>query len=506
MNLTQILQSKFKAYSAKQAVIFEEKVVTFDEFDKAVNHVSELLKRRGIEKGDRVAIQLSKCLETIYFHLACTASGAITLPLNDGYTPAEVEYFVKDSGSSLFVTDSQNYQKSKEILHKIPGLKILTIDEKFPGITFYPEEMENIKSFSEPEYPTKDDDTAMICYTSGTTGKPKGTMITHRNLVENMEDLHEVWRLSDQDILLHTLPLFHAHGLMISIQGALNAGATTIMHKKFDPEQVWNTIEKKQCTVFMGVPTMYQRILNAWKELPRKPDIGSMRVFISGSAPLSEDLFNQFSDTVGYTILERYGMTETLIITSNPYEVELRKAKSVGYPLPRTAVRIIGQDGKDVTPGEVGEVCIKGGNVFNGYWQNPSKTEESFMGEWFKSGDLGYQDRHDNLRLYLVGRSKELIISGGYNVYPKEVESRLEKHRAVKEAAVIGLPDPDFGERVTAAVVLEDGAEVGEDELQAFCKIELVSYKSPKKIYFLDELPRNTLGKVLKDEIKKMFS
>lgn len=509
MNISQTLQSKFKAYPNKKAVIFEEKVVTFKELDRTVNQVSELLRRSGVKKGDRVAIKLSKCLEAVYFHLACTASGAITITLNDGYKPAEEEYFVKDSGSSLFVTDSQNYLKSKEILHKIPGLKIITIDEKFPGIQYYPEEMEGIVSYPVPDYPTKEEDTAMICYTSGTTGKPKGAMITHGNLIENMEDLQEVWRLSDQDILLHTLPLFHAHGLMVSMQGGLYAGATIIMHKKFDPVQVWHSIEKKQCTIFMGVPTMYQRILNAWKELPKKPDISSMRAFISGSAPLSEDLFNQFRDIIGYTILERYGMTEALIITSNPYEVESRKAKSVGYPLPRTAIRIIGQDGKDLTPGEVGEVCIKGGNVFDGYWQNPVKTEESFLDEWFKSGDLGYQDPNDNLRLYLVGRSKELIISGGYNVYPKEVENRLEKHTAVKETAVIGLPDPDFGEKVIAAVVLEDDTEDTEeceDELQAFCRIELANYKSPKKIFFFDQLPKNILGKVLKDEIKKMFS
>ena len=505
MNLAQTLQSKYKSHPTKPAVIFEEKIVTFKEFDKAVNQVHELLKRIGIKKGDRVAVQLPKCLEIVYFHLGCTAIGAITLLLNDGYKTAEVEYFVKDSGSILFVTDSQNYQKSKEILQKIHGLKVLTIDKKHPGILFYPEEMKKILLCPDPVYPTSQDDIAMICYTSGTTGKPKGAMITHRNLVENMEDLHKVWRLSDQDILLHTLPLFHAHGLMISLQGALHAGATTIMHKEFEPEQVWNTIEKKRCTLFMGVPTMYQRMLNAWKELPQKTDISSMRVFISGSAPLSEDLFNQFRDTVGYTILERYGMTETLIITSNAYEVGLRKAKSVGYPLPRTAIRLIGQDCNDVAPGEVGEVCIRGGNVFVGYWQNPAKTEESFLGKWFKSGDLGYQDPHHNMRLYIVGRSKEMIISGGYNVYPKEVESRLEKHGAVKETAVIGLPDPDFGERVVAAVVLEDDAEVSEDELQAFCKIELVNYKCPKKIFFLDKLPKNILGKVLKDEIKKKF-
>jgi len=505
MNLAEILQSKFKMLPHKEAIIFEENIISYEELNNAVIKVSELLKQVGTKMGDRVAIQLPKCLEAVYFNLACFASGVIALPLNDGYRPAEVGYFIKDSGSSLFVTDSQNYLKSRDILHKITGLKMITIDEKFSRIDFYPEEINKIKYSHDCSYPAQDDDAAMICYTSGTTGKPKGAIITHRNLVENVEDLIEVWRVSDQDILLHTLPLFHAHGLIVSLFVAMYSGATTIMHKKFDPDYAWETIEKRHCTLFMGVPTLYQRMVNEWGKMPEKPDISSMRVFISGSAPLSENLFNQFRDTIGHTIIERYGMTETIIITSNPYEAKSRKAMSVGYPLQRVKIRIIGQDGKNVVPGEIGEVCIKGGNVFKGYWQYPKKTEESFVEKWFKSGDLGYQDPNDGMRLYLVGRSKEMIISGGYNIYPKEVENILERHKAVKESAVIGLPDLDFGERVSAAVVLQENTEVSEEELKEFCKIELVSYKCPKEIFFLDELPRNTMGKVLKDEVKRLL-
>ncbi len=505
MNYAEILQSKFRDYSAKQAIIFEEEILTYDELNTAVNRVSEFLKRKGIKKGDRVAIQLSKCLEIIYFHLACLASGAIALHLNDTYTSAEAEYFIRDSGSSLFVTDSENYLKSEEMLHGVPELKIVTLNEKFPGALFYPEEMGEIKSCPEPSYPGRNGDTAMILYTSGTTGKSKGAMISHRSLIENMADLHEIWELSDHDISLHTLPLVHGHGLVLAIMGALYAGMTTMMHRKFDPKQVWDTIEKKHCTLFMGVPTMYQRMLNVWEQLPQKPDISSMRLFTCGSAPLSGDLFDRFSNTIGHTILERYGLTETLVIASNPYKGGVRKAKSVGYPLSHVSVRIVGQDGIDVIPGEVGEFWVKSSGVFNGYWRDPEGTEESFCGEWFKTGDLGYQDPRDNLRLYLVGRSKEMIISGGYNVYPKEVENRLEQHKAVKEAAIVALSDPDFGEKVTAAVVFEDHTHAGEAELLDFCKSGLAGYKCPKKIYFVNELPRNAMGKILKDEIKKML-
>ncbi|MBL7177522.1 MAG: AMP-binding protein [Desulfobacteraceae bacterium] len=506
MNLAEMLQIKFRSLSSKKAISFEEASLTYEELSNAVDHVSVLLRQLGIVKGDRVAIQLSKCLETVYFHLACFALGAMALPLNDGYTPTEVEYFVEDSSSSLLVTDSQNYMKSKDVLPNIPELRVMTIDEKFPGILFYGEEMERVTLIPNADYPARENDAAMICYTSGTTGKPKGAVISHRNLIKNIEDLIDVWKISDRDLLLHTLPLFHAHGLIVSLFVALFSGATTIMHRKFDAEEVWRTIERDLCTIFMGVPTLYQRMLLAWEKIPQKPDIRSMRVFICGSAPLSEELFDQFNRSVGHRILERYGMTETIIITSNPYESDLRKAKSVGYTLPTVEIRIVSDNGQDVTTGNVGEVLIRGGNVFNEYWGNPEKTAESFLGEWFKSGDLGYQDPDDNLRLYLVGRSKELVISGGYNVYPKEVENVLEKHTAVKEVAVVGLPDEDFGERVTAGVVLNEGIETTEDELISYCKTELAGYKCPKRIYFLEELPRNTMGKLLKDELKKKFS
>lgn len=497
MNVSEVLQSKFRVYSGKEAIIFEEKVITYDELYKAVNLVSELLKNNGVKKGDRIAIQLSKCVEIAYFHLAIMAVGAIALHVNDAYKAAEVEYILKDSESSLFIADAENYLKSKDLLENLPGLRIMTIDKEFPVTLFYPREIENSGPCLEPGYDAKGLDTAMIIYTSGTTGRAKGAMINHKGLVELSENMQEAWKLSSRDIFLHSLPLSHGHGL-IALQIGLYVGATIILDKKFDAEEVWNTIEKEHCTVFMGVPTMYRRMLDAWKKLTTKPDICSMRLFVCGSAPLSGDLFDQFRDNVGYTILERYGTTEALLIATNPYEDHLRKANSVGYPFRGVAIRVVDDSGNDVTPGNIGEIYVKGGNWFNGYWKDEEKTKASFAGEWFKTGDRGYQDPEDGLRLYLVGRATEMIISGGYNVYPKEVENVLEKHPAVREAAVISLFDRDFGECVTAVVVTKEGLEIDEQELQAFCKNELASYKCPKKVIFVSELPRNTMGKIMK--------
>ncbi|MGD9125414.1 MAG: AMP-binding protein [Desulfarculaceae bacterium] len=506
MNLARKLLDKPKEELWKKAITFDKETITYNDLTGNVNRVAQLLVNMGMVKGDRVAVQLSKSLETIYFHLGCCHLGCISIPLNDGYKAPEVEYLLSNSGSKLFVTDAANYLKSQDVLGRMAGLKVLTIDQKFPGAAYYPQSLESIATELSMDYPTGPDDPAMICYTSGTTGLPKGAVLTQRNLVENVEDLSRVWQMSHRDILLHTLPLFHAHGLLVSLYVALQAGAETIMHAKFVPEEVWRTIKDSACTVFMGVPTLYHRLLNSWHKMEYKPDISSMRLFTSGSAPLSEKLFQNFKSAIGHTILERYGMTETIIVTSNPIEEDARIGGSVGYPLPRVSIKVVDAKDREVAPGEVGEVCIKGGNVFQGYWQNPDKTKESFSGDWFRSGDLGFQDPHDDMRLYLVGRLKEMIISGGYNVYPKEVENLLESHQAVSEAAVFSLADEDFGERVVAAVVLKPQTKLEAQDLQDFCKQSLASYKCPKQVFYLESLPKNAMGKVLKGELKDKFS
>lgn len=344
----------------------------------------------------------------------------------------------------------------------------------------------------------------MLCYTSGTTGKPKGALITHRNLVFNALALQKVWRWTKDDLLLHVLPLFHVHGLCVALHGGLNAGSTLVVHEKFDPLKSLQTIATMRCTMFMAVPTIYYRLLQTFAR--QKTDLSSMRVFISGSAPLSKELFTDFYNATGFRILERYGMTETQMIASNPYEPDKRIPGSVGYPLPGVRIRLAGQSGADCHPGEIGEVWVKGENVFKGYWRRPEKTEEAFSDKWFKTGDLGYQDEKDGMRLYLAGREKELIISGGYNVYPLEVEEVLNQHQAVREAAVVGIGHKEYGELVVAAVVLNrTGRDISEEDLISFCKEKLAGYKCPKRIQFIEKMPLNTMGKIQKNLVRSEF-
>ncbi|MCP4107542.1 MAG: AMP-binding protein [Desulfobacteraceae bacterium] len=507
MNLSQILYETAEKYPRKTAVIFEEHYYSFKHIADLIRIYAKLLKDIGVKKGDRVALQLPKSVDMILLHLANLSVGGITLPLNTGYKSDEVEYFLNNSQSSLLVTYEANYLRLKPVIDSVPRLKCMLADgEEHDDIIFLPTEKSKIRNPDEPEFPAHNDDIAMICYTSGTTGRSKGAMITHNNLVCNMKALKHAWQWTDNDILLHVLPLFHIHGLVVALHGSLNAGSTMLVHETFDPLRVWNTIEERKCTMLMGVPTMYHRLLNQWNTFRKKPDISSMRVFISGSAPLSEKDFKGFRDATGHTVLERYGMTETGMNTSNMFEVSGRKAKSAGFPLSGIELRVAEEDGEDVVPGRVGEVWIKGGNVFKGYWQMSEKTEESFTDGWFKTGDLGYQDPDDRMRLYLVGRSKELIITGGYNVYPKEVENVTDQYENVEESAVIGLPDEDFGEKTAAVVVLADKAKpVSAEEIILFCKDNLADYKCPKVVFFRDELPRNAMGKVQKQILKNEY-
>lgn len=507
MNLAQKIHETAINYGLKPAVVFEGRSYSFTDIDREVGRYASVLKKLGIGPGDRVAFQLDKCMEFIFLHLANLSIGGITLPLNSGYQIDEVEYFLSDSGSSLFVTDNDRYLTQRAMLKKI-GVKVALISsEEVVGVVNLLALLEDANPATEQRnFPTGDDDIAVICYTSGTTGRSKGAMITHRNLITNMLDLKNIWQWTENDVLLHILPLFHVHGLFVALHGALNAGSTLIMHDRFDPGRTWHTLVEENCTMMMGVPTIYQRLMNEWDKLPEKPNLSGLRVFISGSAPLSVNLFARFEKATGFKILERYGMTETGMNTSNAYDPSGRKPGSVGFPLPGVRLKIVDGKGKNVVPGEVGEVLLKGDNIFKGYWQMPEKTKESFVDGWLRSGDLGYQDPSDEMRVYLAGRSKELIITGGYNVYPKEIETVLETHKAVKECAVIGLFDEDFGERVTAAVVLkEEFPEADPAEMITFCKGKLAAYKCPKTINFIDELPRNAMGKIQKNQLVEMY-
>jgi malonyl-CoA/methylmalonyl-CoA synthetase len=507
MNLAKVLAERAARHPEKPAVVFEGTPHTYREFFREVERYTAMLHALGVGKGDRIAVQLTKRMEFLFLHFAVLSVSAITLPLNPDYRAEEVEYFLSDSGSSLFVTDEHRFTSAEKAVRRLRGVRTLLVD----GAAREGADSLHDRLACTPEgfprtYPAGGDDVAMLCYTSGTTGRSKGAMITHRNLVSNMLALSAAWEWTADDVLLHALPLFHVHGLNVAAQGSLYAGSTLIMHEKFDAEKAWGTLEEERCTLFMGVPTMYQRLMNEWDKKQRKPDLSAMRVFISGSAPLSDNLFYQFESATGFRILERYGMTETGMIASNLIDPAWRKAKSVGYPLAGVTVRVVGEDGSDVQPGEVGEVWIRGDNVFEGYWGMPAKTQESFVSGWFRSGDLGFQDPKDRMRLYLVGRAKELIITGGYNVYPKEIENILESHEAVKESAAVGLPDDDFGEKVVAVVVLREGHRpIPTESLVEHCRQRLASYKCPRQIVIVPELPRNAMGKIQKNRIPRIF-
>ncbi|MBI4963095.1 MAG: AMP-binding protein [Desulfomonile tiedjei] len=508
MNLAKRLAETAGRYPNKPAIIFEEAITTYGDLDKQISRYAYLLASLDLKPGDRVALQLPKCMEFILLEQAVLSVGGIVIPLNTDYRPEEMMYFLSDSGARLLFTDLEKFLRARDEIAKLRGIKTVLVDsEGTEGAVSLASVLEKDPRSDQRRYPAQGDDTAVICYTSGTTGKPKGAMLTHDNLISNMTALHEVWGWTDRDILLHVLPLFHVHGLFVALHGGLNAGATIIMHEKFDPLRTWEALGLHRCTVLMGVPTMYQRLMAQWDGLETKPDLTSMRLFTSGSAPLLETQFLRFEQATGFRILERYGMTETGMISSNTLDTAGRRAKSVGFPLPGVEVRVVSATGKDVTPGDVGEVWVRGANVFKGYWGMPEKTQESFDRGWFKTGDLGYQDPSDNDRLYLVGRAKELIITGGYNVYPKEVENVLEGYGAIREAAVIGLPDEDFGERVVAVVAVKENVpDVSSENIIQFCKGRLAGYKCPKAVFFLDALPRNAMGKLQKNILTDTYT
>jgi len=507
MNLARLLSESASRHPDKPAVVFEGTSHSYRAFDRQVERYAAMLQAEGVGKGERVAVQLTKRMEFLYLHFAVLSVGAITLPLNPEYREGEVGYFLSDSGSSLYVADAERFRRAAGAIRGLKKVRTLLVgDAVAEGAGSLPDRLARAPSGFRRAYPTGGDDVAMICYTSGTTGRSKGAMITHRNLVSNMRALSEAWEWTKEDVLLHVLPLFHVHGLNVATHGSLCAGSTIVMHEKFEPRRVWEALEKERCTLLMAVPTIYQRLMGEWEKRERKPDLHGMRVFISGSAPLSHNLFHRFERATGFRILERYGMTETGMNTSNRIDPAHRKGGSVGYPLPGVRMRVVGTDGKDVRPGDVGEVWIQGDSVFPGYWGMPDKTRESFVEGWFRSGDLGYRDPSDGGRLYLVGRSKELIISGGYNVYPKEVENVLESHEAVKESAVVGLSDEEFGEKVAAVVVLKEGrGSVAPEVLSAHCRERLAPYKCPREIAVVPELPRNAMGKILKNRIVEDF-
>jgi len=477
--------------------------LTYAELDASVNRTASYLQNLGVESGDRVALQLTKSFEFILLHLATVRLGAITLPLNLAYPPDELKYFLEDSGAKLFFALDSSKEKIETILPELPDLQeCIYLDpsrpEEFQSLIF---DLDTDFATNTQIYPTSaDNDTAVIIYTSDTTGRPKGAEITHGNLISNLGALHKTWGWESDDILLHVLPIFHVHGLFVALHGALHAGASTKMMRAFDPQRTLEMLSRGECTVFMAVPTIHKRLL----DVPNASrfDLSKVRLITSGSDRLPDDLFTGYQKTFGYTLLERYGMTETGMNCSNPLNGE-RRIGSVGHPLPGVDLRIVDSETGEILPdGEIGDVQLRGPNVFKRYWRQPEKTSESFTTDgWFKTGDLGF--RESDGYFTLCGRSKDLIISGGLNVYPPEVERVLIEHPAVNSCAVIGCPDAEWGEKVAAVVVLKGGKSATHEELIRFCREKLAPYKSPKSVIFADLLPRNAMGKIQKAQLRK---
>jgi malonyl-CoA/methylmalonyl-CoA synthetase len=446
----------------------------------------------GVKPGDRVAAQVEKSIEAIQLYLGTVLAGGVFLPLNTGYTPAEIEYFVTDAEPAVFVCDPRAEAALAPVAAKA-GAKTLTLGADGTGSLMDARGAPGFEAVARGA-----DDLAAVLYTSGTTGRSKGAMLSHDNLASNAAALVQCWRFTRDDRLIHALPIFHTHGLFVATNVTLMAGASVIFMAKFDPDAVIAAMGDG-ATVLMGVPTFYTRLLEHPGLAPEA--VSAMRLFVAGSAPLLAETHRQWSARTGHAVLERYGMTETSMITSNPYDGE-RRPGAVGFPLPGIAVRVADPEtGAELPQGEIGGVEVKGPNVFKGYWRMPEKTAEEFRKDgWFITGDLGMIDADGYL--VIVGRSKDMVITGGYNVYPKEIEALIDDLPGVKESAVIGVPHPDFGEGVVAVVAVEPGATVAEAAVMAALDGRLARYKQPKRVIVTTDLPRNTMGKVQKAALR----
>jgi malonyl-CoA/methylmalonyl-CoA synthetase len=471
--------------------------LTYGELFKRSAQAANALVARGVKPGDRVAAQIEKSTDMIVVTLACLRAGAVLLPLNTAYTLAELEYFLADAEPGLTLCRPDRLEAVRALgqelnLRSVESLGVNRDGTFAAKIAAAPMEFETT--------PRASDDLAAILYTSGTTGRSKGAMLTHKNLSSNALTLIDCWRFSSADRLIHALPVFHTHGLFVAVNVALLSGATIIYMPRFDPEAVIAALP--EATAMMGVPTFYTRLLDH-SGLDRD-SCANMRLFVSGSAPLLAETHLAWRERTGFAILERYGMTETNMIASNPYDGE-RRPGSVGFPLPEVSVRIADlESGAPVQAGEIGVIEVKGPNVFAGYWRRPEKTAQEFRADgYFVTGDLARVD--DDGYINIVGRAKDLVISGGFNVYPKEVETEIDAIEGVLESAVFGVPHDDFGEAVTAAVVARPGATLSEAAILAALVNRLAKFKAPKQIVLVESLPRNAMGKVQKGALREAY-
>ena len=470
--------------------------ISFGAFWDNAERMAAMLVGLGVVPGDRVAVQAPKEVPMLELYVGTVLAGAVFLPLNTGYTPDEVAYFLGDAAPRVFVCDPTRFDLLTPVATTAGVAHVLTLGTRSSG-TLLPARDAMSPGFEAVARGPLD--LAAILYTSGTTGRSKGAMLTHRALASNSETLRDYWQFTDQDVLIHALPIFHTHGLFVATNVTLMAGAQAIFMGGFDADAVLRAMPK--ATALMGVPTFYTRLL-------KDPRLGeaaaNMRLFVSGSAPLLAETHDQWRATTGHAILERYGMTETNMNTSNPYDGD-RRAGTVGFPLPGVELKVVDPDTGDALPkGEIGVIEVRGDNVFAGYWQMPEKTAEELRPDgWFITGDLGFVD--DAGYVTIVGRGKDLIITGGFNVYPKEVEGLIDDLPGVLESAVIAVPHADFGEGVVAVVVPKDGAEIGEADVMAGLSGTLAKFKQPKKVIIVGALPRNTMGKVQKNVMRETY-
>jgi malonyl-CoA/methylmalonyl-CoA synthetase len=476
---------------------------TWRDIDRATARIANLLDFLQLPPGARVAVQTDKSVEGLLLYLAVLRAGFVYLPLNNAYQADELRYFIGNAEPSVVVCAPRNFGWVSKIAFLAGVQHVFTLGDDRTGTLL---DRAATQGDEHPVAARQADDLAAILYTSGTTGRSKGAMLSHGNLLSNARVLQSYWGWRSEadggDVLLHTLPIFHVHGLFVASHGALINGSKMLWFNRFEPRSVAERL--RDATVFMGVPTLYTRLL-AEPTFTREACAG-MRLFISGSAPLLPETFHEFASRTGHAILERYGMSETVMLTSNPYGESdgLRQPGTVGRPLPGVQLRIVDERDQPCGTGEIGGIQVKGPNVFKGYWRMPEKTAEDFTTDlWFKTGDVGRVDQHGVVTI--VGRSKDLIITGGYNVYPAEVEDLLNQLPGVAESAVIGVPHPDFGEGVIAAVTARPGAKPDPAALIAAMKARIAAFKVPKQVFVMAELPRNAMGKVQKNRLREQY-
>jgi malonyl-CoA/methylmalonyl-CoA synthetase len=470
---------------------------TWRELDEQTARIANLLDSLHLPEGSRVAVQTEKSVEALLLYLGVLRAGLVYLPLNTAYQAGEIEYFVDNAEPAIVVCAPKSLAWMQPIAEAANVVRTFTLDEAGDGTL---SEAAAVQSTTHAIAVKRADDLAAILYTSGTTGRSKGAMLSHGNLLSNALTLKEYWEWRADDVLIHALPIFHVHGLFVASHCALLSGARMVWFARFDANAVLARLP--QATVFMGVPTLYVRLL-ADARLDHNT-CRNMRLFVAGSAPLLIETFNEFHERTGHTILERYGMSETCMLTSNPYDSAQgeRRGGTVGFPLPGVSLRVSDDKGGNCPVGEIGGIEVRGPNVFAGYWRMPEKNSEEFTADgWFKTGDVGRVDALGYVTI--VGRSKDLIISGGYNVYPAEIEGYLNDMPGVAESAVIGVPHRDFGEAVVAVVVAKANAVLDGDSLATSLKGQIANFKVPKRVFVVNDLPRNAMGKVQKNVLRQ---